>query len=178
MQQIKRISKDEYYINIAKEVASRSTCYRARHWVIIVKDDQIISTWYVGAPRKTKDCFERQNCLRHDLWIPSGQRYELCRSVHSEQNAIINAARSWVSLFGATMYIYSAKLDENLNETVINAYPCFICKKMIVNAWIKALIGHQIDWTNKLYTVDDWANEWQENDLLDGKEQYWIAFNK
>ena len=93
-----KISKDEYYLNIAREVALKSTCYRANIGCLIVKDDQIIATGYIGAPRKTKDCFEHGNCLRTMLGLPHGQRYELCRSVHAEQNAIINAARAGVSL--------------------------------------------------------------------------------
>ena len=95
-----RTSKDHYYLGIAKEVASRSTCWRRAIGAIIVRDDQIISTGYVGAPRKTKDSLEHGFCLRDKLGIPHGQRYELCRSVHAEQNAIINAARAGVSLLG------------------------------------------------------------------------------
>ena len=89
-----RLSKDAYYINIAKSVAARATCRSVKFGAIIVKDDQIIATGYVGAPRKTKDCLERGNCLRRELKIPSGHRYELCRSVHAEMNAIVNAARA------------------------------------------------------------------------------------
>lgn len=167
----KRISKDEYYINIAKEAAARSTCFRARHGSVIVRDDQIISTGYVGAPRKTKDCFERNNCLRKELNIPSGHRYELCRSVHAEQNAIINAARAGVSLFGSKMYLYSIKLDDN-KEIPIDAYPCFICKKMIVNAGITDVVSMQKDGSLQEYSVVDWIKEWQEKDLIDDMNQY------
>lgn len=170
----KRISKKQHYMNIAREVAARTSCFRARHGVIIVKDDQIISTGYVGAPRKTKDCFERNNCLRRELNIPSGQRYELCRSVHAEQNAIINAARSGVSLYGADMYLFSEKLDENGKAEVINAYPCFICKKMIVNAGIKKMISNQKNNSLKEYKISDWIKDWQKNDLIDDMEQYGI----
>jgi len=173
-----RISKDEYYMNIAKEVASRSTCYRARHWAVIIKDDQIVSTGYVGAPRKTKDCFERWNCLRNELGIPSGQRYELCRSVHAEQNAIINASRSWANLYWAKMYVYSVKTDMDWVETPINSFPCFICKKMIVNCWMEEFISHRTDGTIKHYKIDDWVDEWKEKDMLDSEEQYWIKLNK
>lgn len=83
-----RVSKDQYYLNIAKEVAQRSTCYRVKIGAVILRDDQIIATGYVGAPRKTKDCLERGFCLRDKLGIPHGQRYELCRSVHAEQNCV------------------------------------------------------------------------------------------
>lgn len=168
-----RISKDEYYMNIAREAVARSTCFRARHGAVIVKDDQIISTGYVGAPRKTKDCFERGNCLRRELGIPSGQRYELCRSVHSEQNAIINASRSGISLLGAKMYLYSVKLDEE-KEVPIDAYPCFICKKMIVNAGIAELVSRQSDGSLKVFKIEDWTRDWQEKDLIDDMEQYGV----
>lgn len=176
--QTKRVSKDEYYMNIAKEVASRGTCYRARHGAVIIKDDQIVSSWYVWAPRKTKDCFERWNCLRDELKIPSWQRYELCRSVHAEQNAIINSARSWANLFWAKMYVYSVKTDMEWNETPINSFPCFICKKMIVNCWIEEFFSYRADGSIKKYTVADWAYEWKTKDMLDSDEQYWIKLNK
>jgi len=168
----KRISKDQYYINIAKEVAARSTCFRGWHGVIIVKDDQIISTGYVGAPRKTKDCFERENCLREELNIPHGQQYELCRSVHAEQNAIINAARAGVSLLGSKMYIYSIILDKNQESHIIDTAPCFICKKMIINAGISEMIAMQKDGSLKTSKIEDWTKEWQEKDLIDDKDQY------
>jgi len=168
----KRLSKDKYYMNIAKEVAMRSTCFRRWHGAIIVKDDQIISTGYVGAPRKTKDCFERNNCLRDKLNIPHGQQYELCRSVHAEQNAIINAARAGVSLLGAKMYIYSMILDQNMEAHIINAAPCFICKKMIINAGIAEVVAIQKDNTLKISKVEDWVKDWQEEDLIDDKDQY------
>ncbi len=161
-----RISKNEYYMNIAREVASRSTCFRARHGAIIVKEDQIICTGYVGAPRKTKDCLERKNCLRDELNIPSGQRYEMCRSVHAEQNAIINAARSGVSLLGGTIFLYSEKLDSNGNSTIIEALPCFICKKMIINAGLEKLVSNTPDGL-KIYEISEWVEDWKENDLLD-----------
>src|SRR4030042_3686430 len=102
-----RPSKDQYYLNIAKEIAQRSTCFRAKGGAIVVKDDQIISTGYIGAPRKTKDCLERGYCLRDELKIPHGTQYEICRSVHSEMNALVNAGRAGVSLLGGAMYIYA-----------------------------------------------------------------------
>src|SRR5512136_549287 len=113
----KRITKDEYYLGIAREVATRSTCFRRSIGAIIVRDDQIISTGYVGAPRKTRDSLQHGFCLRDRLGIPHGERYELCRSVHAEQNAIINAARAGVSLLGGDMYIYGTAAETG---TVIN----------------------------------------------------------
>jgi len=174
----KRISKDEYYINIAGEVASRSSCFRAKHGSVIVKEGQIIATGYVGAPRKTKDCFERENCLRRELQIPSGQRYELCRSIHSEQNAIINAARAGISLLDAKMYLCSARIDEDGKEILINSYPCFICKKMIINAGINEIVSRQSDGSLKKYVVKDWIKDWQEKDLVDDVEKYGSEINK
>ena len=168
----KRTTKDQYYMNIAKEVAMRSTCFRGWHGAIIVKEDQIISTGYVGAPRKTKDCFERGNCLRNELNVPHGQQYELCRSVHAEQNAIINAARSGVSLLGAKIYLYSMILDKDMNSHIIDAAPCFICKKMIINAGISEVIAIQKDESLKTSKVEDWVKDWQEKDLIDDKDQY------
>ncbi|MBS3819588.1 dCMP deaminase family protein [bacterium] len=165
----KRLTKDQYLMGIAKEVARRSTCFRRSIGAVIVKDDQIISTGYVGAPRKTKDSFEHGFCLRDKLGIPHGQRYELCRSVHAEQNAIINAARAGVSLLGGDLYIYGEVYGEG---TPINAFPCFTCKKMIINAGLKRVICSTKEGKRKIFRVQDWVKEWQEKDILDSKHQY------
>ncbi len=161
-------------MDITREVAGRAPCFRAHHGAIIVRDDQIISTGYNGAPRKTKDCYERDNCLRQELNIPSGQRYELCRSVHSEQNALINAARAGVSVLGGTLFLYSKVFDKSGDEKMINAYPCFICKKMLVNSGIKNVKCNQADGSIKEYSIDDWTKDWQEKDLVDDMEQYGV----
>ena len=163
-----RPSKQEHYINIAKEVAQRSTCFRVRIGSIVVKDDAIISTGYVGAPRKTKDCLERGDCLRKKLNVPRGHRYELCRSVHAEQNAIINSGRSGANLFGADMYMWASDEKGNL----LDGLPCFICKKMIINAGIKRFISMMKDGSIKVTNIDDWVKDWQEKDIIDDKEQY------
>ncbi len=165
----KRISKDEYYLGIAEEVGRRSTCWRRSIGAIIIRDDQIISTGYVGAPRKTKSSLEHGFCLRDKLKIPHGQRYELCRSVHAEQNAIINAARAGVSLLGGDMYIYGS--DFGKNET-IDAFPCFICKKMIINAGLNRIICSTAAGKMKIFRLSDWTKDWQENDILDDSHQY------
>lgn len=165
----KRISKDEYYLGIAEEVGRRSTCWRRSIGAIIIRDDQIISTGYVGAPRKTKSSLEHGFCLRDKLKIPHGQRYELCRSVHAEQNAIINAARAGVSLLGGDMYIYGSTFGKN--ET-IDAFPCFICKKMIINAGLNRIICSTADGKMKIFRLSDWTKDWQENDILDDSHQY------
>ncbi len=166
---VKRISKDRYYLNIAKEVAKRSTCFRRAIGAIIVRGDQIISTGYVGAPRKTKDSFQHGFCLRDKLNIPHGQRYELCRSVHAEQNAIINAARAGVSLFGGDMYIYG---EDYKSKKTINAFPCFICKKMIINCGLKRVICSTVDGGVKIFKIEDWIKDWIKGDILDDSHQY------
>jgi dCMP deaminase len=165
----RRKSKHEYYLGIAKEVAERSTCFRRSIGAIIIRDDQIISTGYVGAPRKTKDSFEHGSCLRDKLQIPHGQRYELCRSVHAEQNAIINAARAGVSLLGGDMYIYGKIYGKN---TPIDAFPCFICKKMVINAGIERVICSTAEGKMKIFNVTDWIKDWQEGDIIDDEHQY------
>ncbi len=175
METRKRLSKDEYYLGIAKSVAKRSTCYRTIGGAIIVKDDQIISTGYIGAPRKTNDCLERGFCLRNKLNIPHGQRYEVCRSVHSEQNAIINAARAGVSLLQGNIYIYGERL--NTGEK-FDAFPCYICKKMIINAGLKRVISSTADGKYKIFAVEDWAHDWRKQDILDDERQYGVDLNK
>lgn len=165
----KRISKDEYYLGIAREVSRRSTCFRRTIGAIIIRNDQIISTGYVGAPRKTKDSLEHGFCLRSKLNIPHGQRYELCRSVHAEQNAIINAARAGVSLLGGNMYIYGTKAD---SKKPIDAFPCFICKKMIINAGLIRVICSTADDKMNIFKASDWVKEWREGDIIDDAQQY------
>ena len=164
-----RITKHEYYLGIAKEVARRSTCFRRSIGAIIIRDDQIISTGYVGAPRKTKSSHEHGECLRDKLNIPHGQRYELCRSVHAEQNTIINAARAGVSLLGGDMYIYGSIYGK---DEMIDAFPCFICKKMLINAGLDRVICSTADGKMKIFKVSDWSKDWREHDIIDDKHQY------
>jgi dCMP deaminase len=166
---MKRPSKEQYYLNIAKEIAQRSTCFRAKYGAIIVKDDQIVSAGYVGAPRNTKDCLERGYCLRDQLKIPHGTQLEVCRSVHAEQNAIINAARAGVSLLGGTIYLYS---ENGKTGEKVDSMPCYICKKMIINSGISKFIGSSKDGGYKVFHVEDWVAEWKIGDILDDKYQY------
>ena len=166
-----RPSKDEYYVSIAKGISSRSTCRSAKFGAILIKDDQIIATGYNGAPRKTADCYTRGDCLRRKLNIPSGERYELCRSIHAEMNCIINAARSGVSLLGSNLYIFGLRISGN-EEIQINAIPCFICKKMIINAGIEKVISGGRDNNLLVFEVDSWADDWTKKDMLDDMDQY------
>ncbi|MBR3162279.1 MAG: cytidine deaminase [Bacilli bacterium] len=133
---MKRIDKNNYYLNIAESVTARGTCIRRNYGAIIVKNDEIISTGYVGAPRGRKNCCDIKYCMREKLNIPKGERYELCRSVHAEQNAIISASRK--DMLGSTLYLVG--VDYNSKEYVKGANPCSICKRMIINAGIEKVI--------------------------------------
>lgn len=165
----RRSSKDWYYLNISKEVSKRSSCFRHYGGAVIVRDDQIIAAGYIGAPRKTKDCFERGECLRDKFKIPHGTRYEICRSVHAEANAIINAARAGVSLLNGDMYIYSTDPKDGKE---VNCFPCFFCKRMLINAGLRRIVCSTKEKKMKIFLVEDWVKEWQEKDIVDDKYQY------
>jgi len=166
-----RPSKDEYYLDLAKSVCRRSTCTKVEIGAVIIREDQVVATGYCGAPRGTKSSLEHGFCLRKKLGIPSGHRYEMCRSVHAEQNAIINAARSGTSLLGGDMYIYG-KIYGNDQTQPIDAFPCFICKKMLINCGLKRVICSLKDGTYKIFQVADWLEEWGKNDIIDDEFQY------
>jgi len=129
-----RPSKINYYFNIAKAVAERGTCLRRKYGAIIVKNDEIISTGYVGAPRGRANCCDVGYCKRQELNIPSGERYELCRSVHAEANAIISASRQ--EMIGSTLYLVGIENDGNYNP---NTKPCDMCERLIINAGIEKI---------------------------------------
>ncbi len=167
---IKRPPKDQYYLDIAKMVAKRSTCLKVKMGAIIVRQDQIIATGYVGAPRGAQSSMEHGFCLRQKLGIASGTQYELCRSVHAEQNAIINAARAGVSLLDGDIYIFGE--NRQTGET-LNAFPCFICKKMVINAGLNRVICSTSDDSPcKIFCCADWVAEWQHQDIIEDKYQY------
>jgi dCMP deaminase len=132
-----RPGKHQHFLNRARVVAERSTCLRRKVGAIIVSNDGVeLSSGYSGAPRKTKHCLSVGNCLRTELKIPSGENYELCRSVHAEQNSIINAARIGISIVKGEIYISSQKMKGAYgNQKEDKVYgPCIICKKEIINA--------------------------------------------
>ena len=165
-----RPTKDEYYLDLARTVCRRGTCTKVEIGAVIIKDDQVVATGYCGAPRGTKSSHAHGFCLRKKLGIPSGHRYEMCRSVHAEQNAIINAARSGTSLLGGDMYIYG-KLQGD-DGAPIDAFPCFICKKMLINCGLKRVICSLKDGGVKEFLVEDWVKEWSEKDIVDDEFQY------
>lgn len=128
----KRISKDEYYLEIAKAVALRSTCIRRKYGAVIVKDDRIISTGYNGSARGEKNCCDVGECWREANNIPHGERYEMCVAVHAEDNAISQAGRE---ASGATLYLAGFE-----NGNVISASPCMMCARKIMNAGILRVV--------------------------------------
>lgn len=161
-----RPSREEYYLNMASQVAERSTCLRRKFGAVIVKDDQILSTGYVGAPRGTKNCCDIGKCPREIAQIPPGERYELCRSVHAEANAIINASR--LDMIGATLYL--ACLDVKTGEYTPNTRPCRMCTRMIINAGIERVVVRNLPGDYTEYLTVDWV--WQENVDLQGAKGY------
>lgn len=152
-----RRDKINYYLDIAETVLNRGTCIRRNFGAIIVKNDEIVSTGYSGAPRGRKNCSELGCCVRQKLNIPRGQRYEVCRSVHAEANAIISASRS--EMMGATLYLAGRELDDG--SLVKNAAPCSMCKRLIINAGIAFVIVRN---TDTEYTVFNVSADWIEND--------------
>ncbi len=138
---------DEYFIEIAKVVSSRSTCLRRRYGAVIVKDHVIVSTGYNGAPRGAVNCIDTGNCKREELGVPPGERYELCVAVHAEQNAIVNGPPERMA--GATIYIAGFEADGG----PANGHPCLLCRRMIVNARLNRVV--YLSKEGKIVSVDD-----------------------
>ena len=148
----KRTSKDNYYLDIADSVSERSTCLRRRYGAIIVRNDEIISTGYNGAPRGRRNCTDLGRCMREELKIPSGERYELCRSVHAEANAIISAARR--DMIDATLYLSGR--DGKSGELLHDTTSCSMCRRMIINAGITKVVARIGEDDVKVTSVRDW----------------------
>ncbi|MGM9681971.1 MAG: deoxycytidylate deaminase [Eubacteriales bacterium] len=151
-----RVSKHNYYLDIAQTVAERSTCLRRMYGAIIVKDDVIVSTGYNGAPRGRKNCSDIGSCMREKLGIPSGERYEMCRSVHAEANAIIAAARE--RMLGADLYMVCVSPKDR--SLMSGTSSCMMCKRLIINAGIARVIVRD---TSDEYRIID-VSSWIEND--------------
>lgn len=147
MNNLTRITKDEYYLNIAGEVAKRSTCIRRRYGAVIVKNDEIISTGYNGSPRGIVNCIDSGFCLREKLNIEPGKRYELCKAIHAEQNAIISAKRS--DIIGATLYLTGFNVSETGELELIEGVPCLMCKRFIINSGISKVITKNKNYITK-----------------------------
>jgi len=153
-----------YYLDIAETVMLRSTCLRRRYGAIIVKSDEIIATGYNGAPRGRKNCLDRNTCMRDELEIPSGERYELCRSVHAEANAIISASRR--DMMGATLYLsgIDAKTGELLDDTI----PCSMCRRLIINSGIEQTICRVSGGKHIVIHTRDWV--FNDDSILDNTQ--------
>ena len=160
-----RVSKHNYYLDIAQTVAERCTCIRRKFGSIIVKDDVIVSTGYNGAPRGRKNCSDLGFCLRDKLGIPRGERYELCRSVHSEANAIIAAPRD--RMLGATLYMACVSPEDGSLYSGTNN--CMMCKRLIINAGIETVIIRDTPTEYRIINVSDWI---EDDDSLSGKFGY------
>ena len=162
---MERTSKENYYLDIAQTVSKRSTCLRKRYGAIIVKNDAIISTGYNGAPRGRKNCNDLNYCMRDAMNIPRGERYEMCRSVHAEANAIISAARD--QMLGATLYM--ACEDAKTGELVPDTCSCMMCKRQIINAGIERVIVRDDRENYRVINVSEWI---EDDDSLGGKSGY------
>lgn len=162
---MQRKDKINYYLDIAEAVLERGTCIRRKFGAIIVKNDEIISTGYVGAPRGRKNCSDLGVCRREQLNVKKGERYELCRSVHAEANAIISAERT--DMIGSSIYL--ACHDAKTNELYGDVEPCSMCKRLIINAGIEKVIVRQTKDTYKIIEVSDWI---ENDDSLGSHEGY------
>ncbi len=162
----KRIDKINYYLDIAETVASRATCLRKKYGTVIVNHDEIISTGYCGAPRGRRNCCDLGYCTKKKL-LPDQRHggYDACRSVHSEQNAIISASRE--EMMGATLYLVGYRTDNHNYEK--GAAPCLMCRKLIINAGIETVIVRKNKTEYIVYHVEDWI---KNDEFLNGQLAY------
>lgn len=151
-----RKDKINYYLDIAYTVAMRSTCLRRQFGAVLVKNDEIISTGYNGAPRGRENCVDLGECLREKMNIPRGERYELCRSVHAEANTIISAKRS--DMLGSSLYLVCK--DPTDDSYVSDTCCCSMCKRLILNAGIAKVYIRDTATSYREFNVSDWI----END--------------
>ena len=162
---MKRIDKTNYYLDIAETTLERSTCLRRNFGAIIVKNDEIISTGYNGTPRNRKNCDDLGYCTREKLNVPRGERYELCRSVHAEQNAIISAPRK--DMIGSTLYMVGK--DHETKKYVELSMPCAMCKRVIINAGIEKIIIRDTKTKYREIMVQDFIDN---DESIDGSFGY------
>ena len=162
---IERRDKNNYYLDLAETVSQRSTCLRRKYGAVIVKNDEVIATGYVGAPRGRKNCTDIGTCIRQELSIPRGERYELCRSVHAEANAIISASRD--KMIGSDMYL--AGVDAHTGDYIANSNSCSMCKRQIINAGIKRVYIRDSRDDYRVVEVQDWIDN---DESLSGTRGY------
>ena len=156
---MERISKENYYLDIAETVLERATCLRRVYGAIIVKNDEIISTGYNGAPRGRANCVDMGYCSREAMKVPRGERYELCRSVHAEANAIISASRR--DMVGGTIYLVGR--DARTGELLADATSCLMCRRMVINAGLEKVVIRRTNTEFETVPVAAWI---AEDDLL------------
>lgn len=160
-----RRDKTNYYLDIADTVSARSTCLRRHFGAVIVNHDQIISTGYAGAPRGRHNCCDLGYCVRNELNIPRGERYEICRSVHAEMNAIISASRE--EMLGGTLYLSGREVDTG--DYVKNASCCSMCKRVIINSGIERVVIRDTDTDYRVVDVLEWI---MNDESVDGTRGY------
>ena len=165
MEKMERRDKVNYYLDLAETVAQRSTCLRRRYGAVIVKNDEVISTGYVGAPRGRANCSDLGYCLRTQLNVPRGERYELCRSVHAEANAIISGSRR--DMLGSTLYLAGQEVPTG--EYIQNATCCSMCKRMAINAGIETVVVRDDKDHYRIIPVSSWV---EEDESLQGQLGY------
>ena len=156
-----RKDKTNFYLNIAETVSEQCTCLRRHYGAVILKNDEVISTGHVGAPRGRANCCDLGYCIREKLNIPRGERYELCRSVHAEANAIISASRD--KMIDSTIYLVGKEVKDN--SYIQSANSCSMCKRLIINAGIKEVIIRIDDNQFKTIKVSDWI---ENDESVDG----------
>ncbi len=160
-----RRDKRNYYLVLAEMVSKRSTCLRRSYGAVIVKNDEVISTGYVGAPRGRSNCSDMGYCIRQELNVPRGERYELCRSVHAEANAIISASRD--KMLDSTMYLTGVEVSDG--SYVSNSCCCSMCKRMVINAGIKEVVIRDSYDKYRIIPVEDWI---ENDESVTGKKGY------
>lgn len=160
-----RRDKINYYLDLADVVSKRCTCLRRHYGAVIVKNDEVIATGYVGAPRGRKNCSDLGYCVRQKLGIPRGERYELCRSVHAEANAIISAERE--KMIGSALYLSGREVETG--DYVCNSSSCSMCKRLIINAGIETAYIRDDEENYRVVSVQDWVDQ---DESLDGTFGY------
>ena len=151
---MERRDKVNYYLDLAEMVSQRGTCLRRRYGAVIVKNDEVVATGYVGAPRGRVNCTDLGRCIRSELNVPRGERYELCRSVHAEQNAIISASRN--EMIGSSLFLTG--MDAATGKYVVNANCCSLCKRMIINAGIAYVYIRDNEDDYRRIDVQEWID--------------------
>lgn len=162
---MERRDKVNYYLDLAEVVAQRGTCLRRNYGAVIVKDDEVVSTGYVGAPRGRKNCSDLGICIRQKMKIPRGERYELCRSVHAEANAIISAPRE--RMIGSSMYLTGKEAETG--EYIRESNSCSMCKRLMINAGIETVYIRDDKDHYRIVRIADWV---EKDESLEGVTGY------